>query len=187
MVAPYAFWGLLALPAIVMMGRYGADALTYGEVIHESGHWSVRLLILTMAVTPLRVIFANAPWTGILLRQRRALGVAAFAYAFLHTVVYLARKVDVGLIIEEGMAPDLATGWVALAVFAVLAMTSNDASIRFLRRKWKPVHRLVYAGALLTFAHWVLAAFDPAQAYVYFAILAAFEATRVLLPLARQR
>jgi len=121
------------------------------------------------------------------LRQRRALGVAAFAYAFLHTVVYLARKVDVGLIIEEGMAPDLATGWVALAVFAVLAMTSNDASIRFLRRKWKPVHRLVYAGALLTFAHWVLAAFDPAQAYVYFAILAAFEATRVLLPLARQR
>ena len=187
MTARYVLWGFLALPAIVMMQRYAVDTLSYGEVIHESGIWSVRLLILTMAVTPLRVAFGNVRWTGWLLRQRRAFGVATFAYALLHTVVYVARKVDIGLMIEEAMEPDLAIGWMGFAVFAVLALTSNDASVRLLRRKWKPVHRLVYVGALLMLAHWYLAAFDPALAYVYFAILAALEAARMILPLVRQR
>ncbi len=88
MTSRCVYWGILAPPAIVIMQRYAVDALSYGEIIHETGDWSVRLLILTMAATPLRILFGNARWTGWLLRQRRALGVATFAYALLHTLVY---------------------------------------------------------------------------------------------------
>lgn len=177
--------GLLAVPAAFTLYGYGTDALTYGDVIHESGDWAVRLLIVTLAATPFRMLFPRAGFTRWLFERRREFGVATFCYGLLHTLVYLQRKSDLNLVLEEAMDPGLWTGWLALAIYLPLAITSNNASVRRLGGRWKHLHRLVYAGAVLTFAHWLLTAFDPTQGLIYAAILAAIEGTRLALTLRR--
>lgn len=164
-------WAALSLPAIVICARYFTDSISYGQAIHHSGQWSVGLLIVTLALTPLRIALKSRPWLLTILRHRRAIGVASFSYAALHTGFYLERKWGAGLIIKEGVEPALATGWLALAIFAVLAITSNDSSVRALQRTWKRLHRSVYAATILTFAHWWLAAFDPVTGYVFLGAL----------------
>lgn len=177
--SPYLLWLPLALPGVVMIVRYATGAAFYGEVVLATGDLSAKLLIATMAVTPLTLMFPGRSWVRWLLRRRRYLGVAAFGYAALHMIVYLLRKGTFGLILAEGLEPGLLTGWIALAIFVPLAITSNDAAVRSLGRVWKRLHRWVYAAAVLTFAHWVLVAYDPAPGVIHLAVLAALEGFRL--------
>ena len=177
--SPYPLWLLLALPGAVIIGRYAMGATFYGEVVLATGDLSAKLLIAAMAVTPLTLMFPGRPWVRWLLRRRRYLGVAAFGYAALHTVVYLFRKGTFALILAEGVEPGLLAGWIALAIFVPLAITSNDAAVRRLRRLWKRLHRWVYAAAVLTFAHWVIEAYDPVPGLIHLAVLAALEGFRL--------
>ena len=175
----YSLWFLLALPGAVIIVRYATGATFYGEVVLATGELSARLLIAAMAVTPLQLMFPGRGWVRWLLRRRRYLGVAAFGYAVLHTAVYLVRKGVLGDILAEADEPGLLTGWIALAIFFPLAITSNDASVRRLRRLWKRLHRWVYGAAVLTFAHWVLTAFDPVSGLIHLGVLAALEGFRL--------
>ena len=175
----YLLWLLLALPGAVYIVRYATGVSFYGEVVLGTGDISAKLLVATMAVTPLTLMFPGRPWVRWLLRRRRYLGVAAFGYAALHTVVYLLRKGTFGLILAEGAEPGLLTGWIALAIFVPLAITSNDASVRRLRRLWKRLHRWVYVAAMLTFVHWVIEAYDPVPGLIHLAVLAALEGFRL--------
>ena len=172
-----ALWIALALPGALLLQRYASGAVSYGEFIHWSGDISVWLLIATLAVTPLRRLVRGgfSVWLG---KRRRDLGVATFGYASGHLVVYLLRKADAALIWKEGVDPGLLTGWIAFAVFLALALTSNNLSVRWLRAGWKRLHWLVYPGAILTAAHWLLTAFDPTGAAVHAAIIAALLALR---------
>ena len=173
------FWLALASPGVVTIVRYATGATFYGEVVHGTGDLSAQLLIATLAVTPLKLMFPGRRWVRWLMIRRRHLGVASFGYAVFHTGVYLARIADLGDVLGDAVEPGLLTGWLALAVFVPLAVTSNDASVRRLRRVWKRLHRWVYAGAILTFAHWVLTAFDPTVGLIHAAVLAALEAYRI--------
>jgi sulfoxide reductase heme-binding subunit YedZ len=112
--------------------------------------------------------------------HRRAIGVASFAYAALHTVVYLERKWGADLIVTEALKPGIATGWLALLIFLVLAITSNNFSVRSLGKSWKMLHRTVYISAILVFAHWILTGFGPQLAYMVLIALCAVEAMRWL-------
>ncbi len=180
-------WFLLALPGAVTIFRYATGATFYGEVVHSTGQLSAQLLIATMAVTPLQLMFPGRGWVRWLLRRRRYLGVASFGYAALHTVVYLIRTGAFGDILADAAEPGLLTGWIALAIFVPLAISSNDASVRRLRRLWKRLHRWVYAAAVLTFAHWILTAFDPLAGLIHLAVLAALEAYRLWKSAGRRR
>ena len=175
----YLLWLLLALPGAVILVRYATGATFYGEVVLATGDISAKLLIATMAVTPLSLMFPGRSWVRWLLRRRRYLGVAAFGYAVLHTVIYLVRKGVFGDVLSEAAEPGLLAGWIALAIFVPLALTSNDAAVRRLRRHWKRLHRWVYAAALLVFAHWVITAYDPTLGLVHLAVLAALEGFRI--------
>lgn len=175
----YLLWVVLALPAVFMVNGYWRETLVYGEVVHASGETAARLLIVTMAATPLCLMFPGARLPRWLLVNRRYLGVAAFGYALLHAVTYLARKADVAAIIDEALEAGMATGWLAMVLMLLLAVTSNDASVRRLRQAWKALHRWVYAAAVLTYLHWVLSAFDPTGASMHFAVLALLEGYRV--------
>jgi len=174
----YGLWALLAVPALYILGRYLKDAIPYGQVIHDTGNWSIGLLSLALAVTPLRRVLPEARWPRWLMTHRRALGVASFAYAALHTSTYLQRKWGYGYILKEGVEPDLLTGWLALTIFLLLAITSNDASVRALRRNWQRLHRTVYVAAGLVFAHWILTALERQTAYICLAVLCAIELLR---------
>lgn len=177
--SPYLLWLVLAAPGVWWLQGYWRETLFYGEFVHASGVLSARLLIVTLALTPLARIFPPAPWLHWLRRRRRYLGVATFGYALLHAAVYLERQQSFDRILEDAMAAAMWTGWVALVVLLVLAATSNDASVRRLGRRWPLLHRAVYAAAVLSFAHWILSAFDPVPGYIHLGILAGLESIRL--------
>jgi len=159
-------WALFAIPALHISVSFLSQRISYGQYVHLSGDWSIGFLVLAMLVTPLRRHFPNSAWVRVLVYHRRALGVASFIYASLHTAAYLERKWGASLIFKEAQAPGLATAWIALFLFALLATTSNNRSVAILKSSWKKLHRLVYPAALLVFVHWILTAFEPKLAYI---------------------
>jgi len=176
-------WLALAFPALWIAWRWALTPKTYGfgHAIGDSGDWAVWLLMLTMAVTPIRLLWRRNPIATWLARHRRDLGVASFAYAAIHTGIYLSNKPSLAAILDDLELWDIATGWLALLLFVPLAITSNDIAMRAMKRAWKRLHRLVYPAAVLTFVHWALAAFDPTAAYIHIGILAAIEGVRLVV------
>lgn len=179
-LSKYGIWAILTVPGIYILYRYLTDEISYGQVIHETGNWSVGLLFLALAITPLRRLLPTAKWPLWLMFHRRAIGVASFGFAAFHTIVYLERKWGYGYILEEAKDPGILTGWIALAIFLVLTVTSNNASVRALRKNWQHLHRTVYIAAGLTFAHWILTAFEPQTAYICLAALCLVESLRFI-------
>ena len=78
-----------------------------------------------------------------------------------------------------------ASGWVAFVLMLILAITSNDISVRLLRTAWKRLHLLVYPATALTLAHWLLEAYDLLPALIHGGIIAVLVAARFML--ARRR
>lgn len=176
--ADWPLWIILALPGCYWTYGYWQGTTFYGEYVHATGDLGAQLLIATMAVTPLRLAFPGTAFAHWLLPRRRHLGVAAFGYALLHGVAYVLRQ-PTDRIVEEAQEAAMWTGWLALVLMLALAATSNNASERLMKRAWKSLHRVVYVIAVLTFAHWVLSAFDPTSGYIHLAVLAALETFRV--------
>ncbi len=176
-------WLGLALPGLWMLYRWttSPDVYGYGHIIADSGDWAAWLLMLTLVVTPLRLLFPKRGWVIWLMRRRRDFGVASFAYAAGHTIIYLADKASFDAILADMMSAEYLTGWLAFALFVPLAVTSNDIAVRALKRSWKRLHRLVYPAAILTFVHWVLTAYDPTTAIIHIVVLAVIELGRVWL------
>ena len=175
----YFFWVVLAAPGAWWLQGYLRETIFYGELVHASGVLSARLLIVTLALTPLARLLPQARWLRWLRRRRRYLGVASFAYGLLHAAVYLERQQSLSAIFEDAVAAAMWTGWLALLVMLILAATSNDRSVRRLGRRWPLLHRAVYLAAVLSFAHWILSAFDPIQGYIHLGVLAGLEAIRL--------
>ncbi len=175
----YFLWLILAIPLAWLGNAWLTDKIVYGELIHATGDLSGRLLILTMAITPFRMMFPNAQWPTWLLHRRRFFGVAAFGYALVHTIIYVDRKQSLALILKEGAEFSMWTGWAGLAIFTALAITSNDASVRRLRRAWKKLHRWVYPAAILVFAHWIFVAFSYIPGLIHLLVLVFLETYRI--------
>lgn len=175
----YFLWVLLGLPFLYTTINYIQGNLFYGEVIHLSGELSARLLIIALLATPLQLMFPAKVFPRWLIRNRRYIGVACFAYAALHTVIYLDNSQSWPGVVEEARLADFWTGWVSMVVLLLLALTSNDRSVRWLKRSWKRLHRLVYPAAILLFAHWILVAFNRGPAVAHLALLAVFEVYRL--------
>jgi sulfoxide reductase heme-binding subunit YedZ len=173
-------WALLALPMVVLAVAYLQGQMFYGEVVHESGLLSARLLILTLAITPLRMLFPRARWPLWFRKRRRWFGVASFAYALQHTVIYLDKKADWSVIVADAMLFEMWTGWLSLGILMLLALSSNDFFVRLMMRSWKRLHRWVYAAAVLAFVHWVFIAFDFVPALVHLVILVGLESYRLV-------
>jgi methionine sulfoxide reductase heme-binding subunit len=118
------------------------------------GDWTIRFLILTLALTPLQRI-ANKPKITLV---RRMLGVTTFAYAMAHFSLYIINsKYDLTFVASEIIYRTYLTiGFVALIGLSLLAATSFDASIRRLGPWWKYLHRIVYAVAVLGLLHYFI-------------------------------
>lgn len=157
-------WPLLALPAVLILWLRFLDTLSYGETIILSGQWSVGLLCTALLATPLNRLLTKHTLPLLLMRHRRAIGVASFAYALIHTAIYLGKKWPADLVIKELQNPSLLAGWMALLIFLALAVTSNNVSVRKLGKRWKTLHRSVYFAAALTFGHWALTSMNPTTA-----------------------
>ncbi|MGV8932117.1 MAG: protein-methionine-sulfoxide reductase heme-binding subunit MsrQ [Luteimonas sp.] len=163
----------------------GADPVA--EVEHRLGLWALRLLMLTLAITPLRQLTGKP----VLLRFRRMLGLYVFAYASLHLGAYLAldlRGYWTQIFEEIAKRPYITVGFAAWLLLVPLAITSTKGWIRRLGRNWVRLHRLVYAiGALAVLHFWWLVKSDIREPLLYAVILGALLAWRVWKWLARRR
>lgn len=175
----YFLWAILALPSIPMvLGLISGNADPH-RLLHPTGEFSARFMIIAMAATPLRLLFQNQKWTGWLVRNRRYFGVAAFAYAALHTLLYVIDMGTLQRMLDQFFELGIWTGWLAFFIFIPLAATSNDAAVRALREKWKPLQRLVYVAAVMTLLHWMFIENHFSGAMAHFIPLALLEAYRV--------
>jgi len=168
---------LFALVLSAWRGSLGANPIE--TITHETGAWALRLLTLTLAVTPLRRLF-RLGWMAPL---RRTLGLLAFLYASLHAVTFIALEhfFDWALIAEDVLEHRYVTAGVAAYLLLIpLALTSTRAAMRRLGAHWTRLHRLVYASALLGALHFIwLVKADLLEPLVYTAVIVSLLAYRV--------
>ena len=124
------------------------------QAIHQTGTWTVRILIATLAVSPFRRLF---DW-GKLIGIRRMLGLGVMAYALGHLALYcIDMAFDWGLIVSEIVKRFYLTiGFVALIGLVAQGVTSTDGMIRRLGKNWQRLHNLVYPIAMLALLHFAL-------------------------------
>lgn len=164
----------------ILADRLGANPVE--EVLHDTGSWALRLLLVTLAVTPLRRLTGY----GWLVRFRRMLGLFAFFYATLHLAVYLIldRTLDWGEVITDlTERPYITVGFAAFVLLVPLAVTSTRGWQRRLRHRWQWLHRTVYLIAILGVLHfaWLVKA-DLLEPLIDAAVLTLLLALRLPWP-----
>lgn len=148
-------WLLVLLPAVrigVGLGRNALEPDPVEALMILSGVWALRLLLLTLAMTPLQRVFGWA-WPILI---RRELGLGAFGYGLCHLLVFLVfdQNLDPAAAWREIIDhPAVWLGMLALVLLVPLALTSTRASIRRLGANWKRLHRLIYPAAILASLH----------------------------------
>jgi methionine sulfoxide reductase heme-binding subunit len=148
---------LLTIPAILLVidavsGELGPRP--WNAAIHFTGLWAERLLLVTLALTPLRVVL---DWPRLVF-IRRICGIATLCYVALHLVLYtIDLKFKWGQILWETFTRFyLLLGVAAVAGLIAMGVTSTDAMTRRLGPRWKKLHRLAYPVAVLTTVHYLL-------------------------------
>ncbi len=162
---------LCGLPFVWLVIAAFTDALGPNPVqsmILSSGDWSLRLLLITLCVTPLRKLTGYSA----VLRLRRMLGLYAFFYTSLHLFIYLLLDAgfDPVLIFEDfRYRLYITVGYISFFLLVPLALTSNDYLIRRLgARRWQYLHSIVYIRALAAVLHylWLVKA-DTREPLIY--------------------
>jgi len=170
--------GLCLLPLAWLVYAAASDGLGANPaeaLIRSLGDWTLRLLCLTLAVTPLRVLFALPG----LARFRRMLGVYSFAYATLHLLAYAGFDMgwDMAEILRDvAKRPFILVGMCAFVLLLALAATSFNRAMRWLGgRRWQLLHRSVYLIALLALLHffWMRAGKNDFAEVAFYAVMVA--------------
>lgn len=167
---------LLALtPFVLLVQAVFGDALGPNPVevlTAQTGEQAIRLLLLGLALTPLRHWLGNT-WP---VRLRRMVGLFAAFYVVLHVTIYavLDRELELHLVIEDLVErPYIMAGFVAFLILIPLTLTSTKGMVRRLKQRWQVLHRWVYIAATAAVVHYVLLAKgDRIEPFVYLAILA---------------
>src|SRR5262245_9507256 len=149
---------LLFVPAALIAFRYADGALgplAINQAVHQAGNWTLRLILISLAVSPLRQLLR---WPRIM-QVRRMIGVAAFVYAAIHLTLYAADQAfDLQKVATEILVRIYLTiGFAALLILTALAVTSTNGMVRRLGgARWRWLHRLVYGAALLGVIHFFM-------------------------------
>jgi sulfoxide reductase heme-binding subunit YedZ len=192
-----ALKALIFCAALVPLARLAAGAALYPDwlganpaefITRSTGDWTLRFLLLTLAVTPLRKL------TGwhTLARFRRMLGLYAFFYGMVHLSSYLTfdHAFDLAEIAKDIIKrPFITVGFTTLVLMLPLAVTSTNAIVRRLGAKpWTALHRLVYLIAPLGVLHfWWMVKKDVTEPALYAAVLAVLLGYRLAARFAERR
>ena len=147
---------VLCLPLIYLLFSAFTDRLGANPaeaLIRSTGDWTLRLLCLTLVISPLREV---SKWSG-LARFRRRVGVSTFLYGLLHLLSYswLDMGLDVpDIAVDIVKRPFILVGFTAMLLLSALAATSFNAVIKAMgAKRWQMLHRSVYAIAVLAILH----------------------------------
>ena len=160
--------GILVWSALT--GNLGANPVEF--IQHATGDWTLRFLVFTLSITPLRKLLKLPD----LIRFRRMLGLFAFFYACLHFLTYLGpdQSFDLSAIWKDvAKRPFVTVGFTAFVLLIPLALTSSAGWIRRLGgRRWQMLHRAIYISAICGVIHYYwLVKSDVRQPLMYGAIL----------------
>jgi sulfoxide reductase heme-binding subunit YedZ len=154
-------WWCLFLACLVPFGVLVWDTFSNGlgpnpveAVLHRTGDWTLRLLLITLALRPLQRLTGSPRW----LRWRRMFGLYSFFYACLHFLTWagLDREWDLpGMLTDVAKRPYITLGFLALVMLIPLAVTSNRYAMRRLGRNWQRLHRAVYGIGILGVVHYL--------------------------------
>ncbi len=169
------------LARVVWLGLHaqlGANPIEF--ITHSTGDWTLRILLITLAITPVRKL-TRQYW---LVNFRRMLGLFAFFYGCLHlmTYVWLDKFFDVHEMLHDVAKRKFITaGMTAFALMIPLALTSTKWSIRKLGgKRWQALHRLIYFSAAAGVIHYIwLVKADLKKPLEYAAVLGALLLYRV--------
>ncbi|KRO79435.1 MAG: hypothetical protein ABR85_09065 [OM182 bacterium BACL3 MAG-120619-bin3] len=142
------------------------------ELALETGEWSIRFLLLALAMTPLRHLSGRVEFA----QRRRMVGLFALFYASVHFLVWVIFLLGLrwGAILEEVVErPYITIGFSSFLILIVLGATSPRVMVRKLGKNWRRLHRLVYVAGVLAIIHlvWIVRT-DLSEALLYGAILA---------------
>ncbi len=146
----------------------------------ETGEWTLRFLLLTLAITPFRQIFRMVE----IARLRRMIGLFAFFYASIHFLSWMAFILGFRwLAIAEELVerPYITVGFLAYVILFLLGVTSTNSMVRRLGKNWKRLHKFVYAASILAIVHllWILRT-DVTEAVIYGVLLAILLGYRII-------
>jgi len=183
-IKPAVFAASLGPLGVLVFGAFtgGLGANPIEAITHGTGDWTLRFLLLTLAVTPLRTLTRWNP----LIRFRRMLGLFAFFYASLHllTYVWLDKFFSWREIARDiPRRPFITMGFLAFVVLVPLAATSTAGMIRRMGgRAWRRLHRLVYLSAIAGVVHyWWLVKADVSRPRLYAMALAVLLGSRLFV------
>ena len=150
------------------------------ELALETGEWSIRFLLLALAMTPLRHLSGRMEFA----QRRRMVGLFALFYASVHFLVWVIFLLGLrwGAILEEVVErPYITIGFSSFLILIVLGATSPRVMVRKLGKNWRRLHRLVYVAGVLAIIHlvWIVRT-DLSEALVYGAILAVLLGWRIV-------
>ncbi len=146
----------------------------------ETGEWTLRFLLLTLAITPFRQIFRMVE----IARLRRMIGLFAFFYASIHFLSWMAFILGFRwLAIAEELVerPYITVGFLAYVILFLLGVTSTNSMVRRLGKNWKRLHKFVYAASILAIVHllWILRT-DVTEAVIYGVLLVILLGYRII-------
>jgi sulfoxide reductase heme-binding subunit YedZ len=183
-------------------GDLTADPLV--EITNETGIWTLRFVVITLAITPIRRLSGWHP----VIRFRRMLGLFAFFYATLHFLTYLVGDRFASLDFPDGFVawstvvnlmasiwedvvkrPYITVGFIAFVSMIPLALTSTAGWIRRLGgRNWQRLHRLVYLTGIAAVTHyWWKVKADTLHPFIYAGLVALLLGYRLALSFRRSR
>ena len=174
---------LCLLPAVLLLTNFFMDELganPFEELTRRSGEWTLRFLLIVLAISPLRKL-TGQNW---LMAYRRMLGLYTYFYACFHLLTYLWFDQFFDwqeIYIDIVKRPFITVGILAFILLTPLAITSTNYWMRCLGKRWKKLHQLVYLISILGILHFIwLVKADLLTPLVYAAILSLLLGYRVL-------
>ena len=174
---------LCLVPALVLVWDSVTGGLSVNpieDITHRTGDWSLRFVLLTLAVTPFRWL---SGWNEVI-RYRRMLGLFTFWYASLHFSTYIVfdHFFDIRSIADDVIERKYVTaGFLGFVLMLPLAVTSTRGWIRRLGKRWSVLHRLIYVAAVAGVVQFLwLVKLETSEPLVYAAVLSGLFLVRVV-------
>ena len=181
-----ALWVLGLAPLLYLLNRTRLGDLGFDPIrtiTHFTGRTAITILFITLTVTPLRRLTGWNP----LIKVRRLIGNFAFFYALIHFLIYAVfdRELSpVGLGEDIAKRPWITVGFTTFLILLTLAITSPQAMVRKLGKRWQTLHRMIYLAAGLAVLHFTWAQKkDIRLPLIYAAVLAVILGSRLVLRL----
>ena len=170
-------WPLFSISYTIYIDNLGANPIEYIE--KHFGLWALIFLCLTLSLTPLKQITHIGKW----ILYRRMLGLFVFFYASIHLLMYLGLDYQFAWFdIKDDIVKHkyVLVGFLAWLLLIPLAFTSTNKMIKRLKKRWKPLHRLIYVVAILAILHFVwLVKKDMTEPIIYGSVVGALLFIRI--------